>query len=272
MHAREVSLHDFNVLHHGLGLIGPLRLRLRSVLSRFMRRYRGLQDQITRLNIAGSANPPADDPDEQASVGPCESLFSIPVGVWSQYFLSAHEGDSSYHQTTNDDNDERQTERAPPSHGGQEETIGVDEREDESAFYGNAEYQSEHEGEAYDESEQFADAQGYPRAHEDETGPSEETDQFVANDGSETASDGDPTHEEDEGLADPESTEYQEDNQGCEEDEVSGEVEVTSAITSSTHAKEDVPHSAEPDFLTEVRESVATVEPQLEESEGRPLS
>ncbi|KAH9966481.1 hypothetical protein BC827DRAFT_668297 [Russula dissimulans] len=66
VHAREISLHDINVLHHGLGLIGPLRLRLRTVLSRFMRRYRGLQDQITRFNIAGSANPPADDPDEQA--------------------------------------------------------------------------------------------------------------------------------------------------------------------------------------------------------------
>ncbi|KAI9509973.1 hypothetical protein F5148DRAFT_674266 [Russula earlei] len=66
VHARETSLHDLNVLHHGLGLMGPLRLRLRTVLSRFMHRYRSLQDRIARLNITRSANYPAEDLDEQA--------------------------------------------------------------------------------------------------------------------------------------------------------------------------------------------------------------
>jgi len=49
-------------------------------------------------------------------------------------------------------------------------------------------------------------------------------------------------------------------------------VQVTSVVTLSTHAKEDVSQSAEPDVLTEVRESVATGEPEFEESEERQAS
>ena len=72
MHAREISLHDLNVLHHGLDLTGPLRLRLRTVLPRFINRYRSLQGQITRLNVAGSVSHPAEDSEEQVTVGSCE--------------------------------------------------------------------------------------------------------------------------------------------------------------------------------------------------------
>ena len=76
MHAREISLHDLNILHHGLDLIGPLRLRLRTVLPRFINRYRGLQGQITRLNVA-TASHPAEDPEEQTFVGSRECFSSI---------------------------------------------------------------------------------------------------------------------------------------------------------------------------------------------------
>ncbi|KAF9070377.1 hypothetical protein BDP27DRAFT_1323944 [Rhodocollybia butyracea] len=50
--ARETSLHDLNVLHDGSDLYGPLRLRLQLLNPRFIVRYRMLQDQISRLNLA----------------------------------------------------------------------------------------------------------------------------------------------------------------------------------------------------------------------------
>ncbi|KAJ3921442.1 hypothetical protein F5877DRAFT_29329, partial [Lentinula edodes] len=50
--ARETSIHDLNVLHDGLNFSGPLRLRLQSVNPRFIIRYRILQEQVMRLNLA----------------------------------------------------------------------------------------------------------------------------------------------------------------------------------------------------------------------------
>jgi hypothetical protein len=81
VHAREISLHDLNILHHGLDLIGPLRLRLRTVLPRFINRYRSLQAQMTRLNVARSTSHPAEVSEEQAS-GSRECLSSISRGLW----------------------------------------------------------------------------------------------------------------------------------------------------------------------------------------------
>ncbi|KAF5391888.1 hypothetical protein D9757_001706 [Collybiopsis confluens] len=51
--ARETSIHDLNVLHDGSDLSGPLRLRLQLNTPRFIVRYRMLQDQNLRLNLAG---------------------------------------------------------------------------------------------------------------------------------------------------------------------------------------------------------------------------
>lgn len=139
----------------------------------------------------------------------------------------------------------------------------MDEQEDvESTYYGNAEYQGEHEEETYDESEQYAD----PQAHEDEAGAREDTGQVIASNESESVPDADPTHE---GSADPGTTEYQENDDGYEEDGVSGDVEATSTITASSHAGEYVFPSAELNGLTEVPESGATGDsPQFKESEG----
>ncbi|KAJ3896650.1 hypothetical protein GG344DRAFT_13842, partial [Lentinula edodes] len=50
--ARETSIHDLNVLHDGSNFSGPLRLRLQSVNPRFIIRYRILQEQVMRLNLA----------------------------------------------------------------------------------------------------------------------------------------------------------------------------------------------------------------------------
>jgi hypothetical protein len=76
VHAREISLHDLNVLHHGLGLTGPLRLRVRTVLSRFINRYRSLQAQTMQLNVSKTASVTVENPneDERVYVGPRESL------------------------------------------------------------------------------------------------------------------------------------------------------------------------------------------------------
>ncbi|TFK67899.1 hypothetical protein BDN72DRAFT_842494 [Pluteus cervinus] len=51
VYAREVTLHDLNILHDGSGLSGPLRLRLRVVAPRFITRYRLLQSQVSDLHL-----------------------------------------------------------------------------------------------------------------------------------------------------------------------------------------------------------------------------
>ncbi|KAH9997532.1 hypothetical protein BJV77DRAFT_983220 [Russula vinacea] len=242
VHAREISLHDLNILHHGLDLIGPLRLRLRTVLPRFINRYRGLQGQITRLNVA-TASHPVEDPEEQTFVG------------------SPHESDSGYYHV----NDDGQTKQEPTGDDGQEElTGGVDDHEDvESTYSDHAEYQGEHEEADYDGSEQYADAQEYPGAHEDEAVAREESDQFVTNDESEPLPDPDPTYK---GSADFKPTEDQE-HEGDEGDEASGDAEVTSVITVTTHANETGFPEDELRVLTEVRDSEVTGESHFEEFE-----
>ncbi|RDB21016.1 hypothetical protein Hypma_011407 [Hypsizygus marmoreus] len=50
-YSHELSLHDLNVLHDGLNKPGALRLRLRSVIPRFIDRYHMLQDQIAQSHL-----------------------------------------------------------------------------------------------------------------------------------------------------------------------------------------------------------------------------
>ena len=51
VHAREVTLHDLNVIHDGSDLQGPLRMHLHLSVPRFIFRYHTLRDQIARLNL-----------------------------------------------------------------------------------------------------------------------------------------------------------------------------------------------------------------------------
>ncbi|EIN07710.1 hypothetical protein PUNSTDRAFT_39746, partial [Punctularia strigosozonata HHB-11173 SS5] len=51
VYAREITLHELGVLHDGLALTGPLRLRLQSSSPRFIQRYHELRNHIARLNI-----------------------------------------------------------------------------------------------------------------------------------------------------------------------------------------------------------------------------
>ncbi|OAX40523.1 hypothetical protein K503DRAFT_864580 [Rhizopogon vinicolor AM-OR11-026] len=55
IYAHEISLHDMNVLHDGSDFTGPLRIHLRSATPRFILRYRLLQEQISRLDLAAGA-------------------------------------------------------------------------------------------------------------------------------------------------------------------------------------------------------------------------
>ncbi|ESK83466.1 proteophosphoglycan ppg4 [Moniliophthora roreri MCA 2997] len=88
--ARETSLHDLQMLHDGSDIAGPLRLRLQSAIPRFIVRYRLLQDQILRLNMADeqyegygqSEDPQArQDFDEEKSA---THQFQIPEAVNSE--------------------------------------------------------------------------------------------------------------------------------------------------------------------------------------------
>ncbi|KAJ6618306.1 hypothetical protein B0H10DRAFT_1795606, partial [Mycena sp. CBHHK59/15] len=56
VYAREVTLHDLNVLHDGSDITGPLRLRLKSVVPRFILRYHLLQDQVAGLNLTAAGD------------------------------------------------------------------------------------------------------------------------------------------------------------------------------------------------------------------------
>ncbi|KAJ6488652.1 hypothetical protein C8R47DRAFT_490255 [Mycena vitilis] len=66
VYAREVTLHDLNVLHDVSGINGPLRLRLRSVIPRFILRYHLLQDQVSRLNLVAAGDEQDPSTTEQA--------------------------------------------------------------------------------------------------------------------------------------------------------------------------------------------------------------
>ncbi|KAK0210329.1 hypothetical protein DFS33DRAFT_1378311 [Desarmillaria ectypa] len=48
----EVTLHELNIIHDASEISGPLRLRLHTVTPRFILRYRQLQDQVARLQLA----------------------------------------------------------------------------------------------------------------------------------------------------------------------------------------------------------------------------
>ncbi|KAG2041542.1 hypothetical protein BDR03DRAFT_1077217 [Suillus americanus] len=56
VYAQEISLHDLNVLHDGSDFTGPLRVHLRSAVPRFILRYRLLQEQISRLDLAAGVD------------------------------------------------------------------------------------------------------------------------------------------------------------------------------------------------------------------------
>lgn len=51
VYAREVSLHDLNAIHEGVGLEGPLQVTLHSVIPRFIARYNYLREHLAALSL-----------------------------------------------------------------------------------------------------------------------------------------------------------------------------------------------------------------------------
>ena len=82
-HAREVTLHDLNVLHDGSDLVGPLRLQLHVVVPRFILRYHMLRDQIARLNLAAEGGEEgeevATDKEHYDERGSSHTLFDVTL-------------------------------------------------------------------------------------------------------------------------------------------------------------------------------------------------
>lgn len=46
-----MTIHDLNIIHDGIDLRGPLRLRLSASSPRFITRYHALRDQISQLTL-----------------------------------------------------------------------------------------------------------------------------------------------------------------------------------------------------------------------------
>ncbi|RPD65967.1 hypothetical protein L226DRAFT_184677 [Lentinus tigrinus ALCF2SS1-7] len=67
VYTHEVTLHELNVIHDGSDLNGPLRLRLKVYMPRFVTRYTSLRDQIARLNLT-------DGDDSHGDVAPAPSM------------------------------------------------------------------------------------------------------------------------------------------------------------------------------------------------------
>ncbi|PCH38670.1 hypothetical protein WOLCODRAFT_23503 [Wolfiporia cocos MD-104 SS10] len=137
VHARQITLHELEILHDGVDMSGPLRLALRVVTPRFISRYYALQEQIIRLNLTsewdesqlvedGEQGVDVPDTEDQA-----ESLDPTPVEQPRQ----DEEGDpETGHETT----DVQQQEEAPGDvlHSGSapndevQETVGAHETDE----------------------------------------------------------------------------------------------------------------------------------------------
>lgn len=69
IHTGEVTLHELNILHDGIDLTGPLRLRLSSI-PRFITRYHALREQVAQLSLAsgldGGVHPEGDQPEDES--------------------------------------------------------------------------------------------------------------------------------------------------------------------------------------------------------------
>ncbi|KAF7322683.1 hypothetical protein HMN09_00047100 [Mycena chlorophos] len=213
IYAREVSLHDLNVLHDASNISGPLRLRLNPVSPRFIVRYHALQAHIARLTMAdvdaeeqeplpGDIEPQVQETvedqhpqeaDNAASLQPSVHVElnedSQPTEAASTALLPEREESE---QETADDVDEEPQVDVHETHGENPEQDGVDDAVEEV---------EPPEGEAVELSTTSTEPEAPPRAsspqveHDSQAGPSnlstipaEEEDAPAANDDSADAS------------------------------------------------------------------------------------
>ncbi|KAI0048202.1 hypothetical protein FA95DRAFT_1605415 [Auriscalpium vulgare] len=179
VYAREVTLHDLNVLHDGSDLAGPLRISLRSVVPRFIHRYHSLRDQITRLNFVDEGG---------VAHGASSELEDLTIGTTS---LAAVVLTQDVQETSNDNQDEQ----GNTTHEGQQPA----ERPDAEAAVDLQDQPDEYR-EVYGRN---AETLGQDDEYEDTT--------FINEQGRPTAAlDADTTHPNDSTATGGETTEFQE--------------------------------------------------------------
>nr|GAT52126.1 predicted protein [Mycena chlorophos] len=155
IYAREVSLHDLNVLHDASNISGPLRLRLNPVSPRFIVRYHALQAHIARLTTAdvdaeeqeplpGDSEPQvqetvedqhSQEADDAASLQPTVHVELNEDGTDSQPAEAAStallpEREESEQETVDDVDEEPQVD-VHETHGENPEQDGVDDAVEE---------------------------------------------------------------------------------------------------------------------------------------------
>ncbi|KAI0273833.1 hypothetical protein BC834DRAFT_232262 [Gloeopeniophorella convolvens] len=223
IHAREVSLHDLNMLHDGLSLGGPLRLRLRVSLPRFIHRYRSLQHQLSQLAISRAPGHPSQEPGEQLHNN---AGYEFQAGDYRADDGEAQAGPGP----TSDDHPAMPAENeVNEQEGAGTEYYGYEDDQTDSA---------EHEQET-NVADQYADAPEYPHAsEEDEAYTHEETDETaIAASEPGPVLDSDAAHE---GTVDHrESTEFEEHAEPHEEEETPSDAEGAIATAGPASLEED---------------------------------
>ncbi|KAG7092164.1 hypothetical protein E1B28_008533 [Marasmius oreades] len=159
--SRDTSLYDLHQLHEGSSLPGPLRLRLQTASPRFIVRYRQLQDQIYRLDLAADDH---EEPTEQVEGhGAVEEQTATThpetEGIEETYTEELtrvensgeeleHGYDANFEQQEQDDENENENET---SHEASSDTVAAEEpleddaeteareKEDDSAAQGHEE-------------------------------------------------------------------------------------------------------------------------------------
>ncbi|KAF7796892.1 hypothetical protein EIP86_008077 [Pleurotus ostreatoroseus] len=170
VYAREVTIHELNVLHDGIDLRGPLRLRLTSSSPRFITRYHSLRDQIAQLTL--EINGEASAYDEQ----PAHESYIEPT---SEYY-SAHEDSLAETEVPQNDSyaehDEAPTQEYQDDAAYQEETLADQENEqqessdnskDVSAPAVQGDNELEEQPETYAEADENAGTDRADDAHEE---------------------------------------------------------------------------------------------------------
>ncbi|KAK7043797.1 hypothetical protein VNI00_008409 [Paramarasmius palmivorus] len=221
--SRETSLHDLHLLHDGSDITGPLRLRLQSVMPRFIVRYRLLQDQILRLNMAdeqyeelghpegvNEASPSDTQQDfyeDQSTVQQPEIGEAEPSNELTHLEATEHED-----QTTHDDEAEAEAVQQPNERQEVPEAVQDNESEAEKHLTQETTEENGVQLEAADEDEEEHDSDTTSYANVEVQSASQE--EKVAN----NFTDDQPNDDEGDGnteehsVIDGDAPEHQEDN------------------------------------------------------------
>lgn len=113
VHARDITLHDLNILHDGSDLSGPLRLHLHIIIPRFILRYHMLRDQISRLNLVAEGGD-----SEQVALHEGQSKSDLPIFTGFTSLAGAFIDVDAYHEDNQNQKEagEQDNEGKPEGH------------------------------------------------------------------------------------------------------------------------------------------------------------